>query len=76
MTTSLDLPPEARRPVPHGPALRFVSGTPSAEEIAAVTAALMSLRRASTAGAEDRPAAVPRWTAPIHYRSPGSWAAR
>ncbi|MFF2331300.1 MULTISPECIES: acyl-CoA carboxylase epsilon subunit [unclassified Streptomyces] len=76
MTASLDPAPEVRRPVPHGPALRFVSGAPSAEEIAAVTAALMSLRRVSAAGAQDRPAAAPGWTAPVHYRPPGSWAAR
>ncbi|MEE1773174.1 MULTISPECIES: acyl-CoA carboxylase epsilon subunit [unclassified Streptomyces] len=71
------MPPTARRPAPDGPTLRFVSGEPSVAEIAAVTAALMSLRRASTAGTEDRPtAAAPRWTAPVHYRPPGSWAAR
>ncbi|WP_393060612.1 acyl-CoA carboxylase epsilon subunit [Streptomyces sp. LN549] len=59
-----------------GPALRFLGGVPSAEEIAAVTAALLSLRRAPTAGPDTRPCAAPRWSAPLHYRPPGSWAAR
>ncbi|MEU9205614.1 acyl-CoA carboxylase epsilon subunit [Streptomyces sp. NPDC048332] len=59
-----------------GPALRFLGGVPSAEEIAAVTAALLSLRRAPTAGPDARGGTTPRWSAPLHYRPPGSWAAR
>ncbi|MEU8629749.1 acyl-CoA carboxylase epsilon subunit [Streptomyces sp. NPDC048669] len=59
-----------------GPALRFLGGSPSREEIAAVTAALLSLRRAPAAGPDTRSGAAPRWSAPLHYRPPGSWAAR
>ncbi|WP_406092370.1 acyl-CoA carboxylase epsilon subunit [Streptomyces sp. NBC_01013] len=59
-----------------GPALRFLGGVPSAEEIAAVTAALLSLRHAPAAGSDARPCSAPRWSAPLHYRPPGSWAAR
>ncbi|MFD0024541.1 acyl-CoA carboxylase epsilon subunit [Streptomyces sp. NPDC058382] len=59
-----------------GPALRFLGGVPSAEEIAAVTAALLSLSRTPVAGQGTRPRPAPRWSAPLSYRPPGSWAAR
>ncbi|MFD7716980.1 acyl-CoA carboxylase epsilon subunit [Streptomyces sp. NPDC059814] len=71
--------PAARTAAPDrtGPALRFLGGAPSSEEIAAVTAALLSLRRAPAAGPDaPRPDTAPRWSAPLHYRPPGSWAAR
>lgn len=58
-----------------GPALRFLGGAPSAEEIAAVTAALLSLRRVPVRE-PDGPGRAPRWSAPLPYRPPGSWAAR
>lgn len=77
MTTAPYSPaPGAADPDRTGPALRFLGGVPSAEEIAAVTAALLSLRRAPTAGPDTRRDATPRWSAPLHYRPPGSWAAR
>ncbi|MEU1468544.1 acyl-CoA carboxylase epsilon subunit [Streptomyces sp. NPDC005761] len=70
--------PASRSADPDGtrPTLRFLAGVPSAEEIAAVTAALLSLHRAPAAGPDARRGAAPRWSAPLHYRPPGSWAAR
>ncbi|MCM2411596.1 MULTISPECIES: acyl-CoA carboxylase epsilon subunit [unclassified Streptomyces] len=59
-----------------GPALRFLGGVPSSEEIAAVTAALLSLRRAPAAGPDNRLATAPRWSTAPRHRPPGSWAAR
>ncbi|TRV75437.1 acyl-CoA carboxylase subunit epsilon [Streptomyces sp. 130] len=77
MTTAPRSPaPGAADPDRTGPALRFLGGAPSAEEIAAVTAALLSLRRARTAGPDTRRATTARWSAPLRYRPPGSWAAR
>ncbi|MBO0916218.1 hypothetical protein EES39_19715 [Streptomyces sp. ADI92-24] len=76
--TALRHAPTARPTGPDrtGPALRFLGGAPSTEEIAAVTAALLSLRRAPATGPDAPPGAAPRWSAPLHYRPPGSWAAR
>ncbi|MEU8509507.1 acyl-CoA carboxylase epsilon subunit [Streptomyces brevispora] len=76
--TALRHAPTTRPTAPDrgGPALRFLGGVPSAEEIAAVTAALLSLRRAPAAGPDAGPGAAPRWSTPLHYRPPGSWAAR
>ncbi|MEV7237430.1 acyl-CoA carboxylase epsilon subunit [Streptomyces sp. NPDC051020] len=76
MTAPPDAPATASAsPDRTGPVLRFLGGTPSAEEIAAVTAALLSLRRAP-AREPDGPGCAPRWRAPLPYRPPGSWAAR
>ncbi|MDP5314846.1 acyl-CoA carboxylase epsilon subunit [Streptomyces poriferorum] len=77
MTTAACSPASgAADPDRTGPALRFLGGVPSAEEIAAVTAALLSLRRAPADYPEAGRGVAPRWSAPLHYRSPGSWAAR
>ncbi|WP_329540400.1 acyl-CoA carboxylase epsilon subunit [Streptomyces sp. NBC_01358] len=77
MTTAACSPASgAADPDRTGPALRFLGGVPSAEEIAAVTAALLSLRRAPADGPEAGRGVAPRWSAPFHYRPPGSWAAR
>ncbi|MFE9819769.1 acyl-CoA carboxylase subunit epsilon [Streptomyces sp. NBC_00236] len=59
-----------------GPVLRFLGGAPSAEEIAAVTAALLSLRRAPADRPEAGRGVAPWQNTPLHYRPPGSWAAR
>ncbi|MER6119143.1 acyl-CoA carboxylase epsilon subunit [Streptomyces sp. NPDC001743] len=66
----------AAEPDRTGPALRFLGSVPSAEEIAAVTTALLSLRRAPAPGPDTRRGAAPRWSAALPYRPPGSWAAR
>ncbi len=77
MTTAARSPaPDAANPDRTGPALRFLGGAPSAEEIAAVTAALLSLRRVRTAGPDTRRGTTPRWSTSLRYRPPGSWAAR
>ncbi|MFF7365535.1 acyl-CoA carboxylase epsilon subunit [Streptomyces sp. NPDC008125] len=77
MTTAPHSPaPGAAAPDRTGAALRFLRGAPSVEEIAAVTAALLSLHRAPTAVPGIRRDVTPRWSAPLHYRPPGSWAAR
>ncbi|MFG2565530.1 acyl-CoA carboxylase epsilon subunit [Streptomyces sp. NPDC048567] len=77
MTSAAHSPaPDAAAPDRTGPAVRFLGGAPSAEEIAAVTAALLSLRRAPTAVPDTRRGTPPRWSVPLHYRPPGSWAAR
>ncbi|MEZ7006288.1 acyl-CoA carboxylase epsilon subunit [Streptomyces sp. AD55] len=76
MTASPDAPTTASAgPDRTEPALRFLGGAPSAEEIAAVTAALLSLRRVP-AREPGGPGSAPRWRAPLPYRPPGSWAAR
>jgi len=62
-------------PDPTGPTLRFQGGAPTPEEIAAVTAALLSLRR-TPAPEPGGFGSAPRWSAPVPYRPPGSWAAR
>ncbi|MFE9858228.1 acyl-CoA carboxylase subunit epsilon [Streptomyces sp. NPDC005780] len=77
MTTTPRSPAsEAADPDRVGPVLRFLGGEPSAEEIAAVTAALLSLRRAPADGPEAGRGVAPWWNTPLHYRPPGSWAAR
>ncbi|GAB3179940.1 hypothetical protein GCM10027259_29250 [Micromonospora palomenae] len=58
------------------PRLVVVRGTPTEEELAAATVALMCALRAARDTARSRRRAEASWSPAADYRAPGAWASR